>query len=86
MHEVFVIYIKKGLRLMQTAYLHILLMCGVCAAALASLLGIAVDLTLVAGFGRQRVIIAFSFLTRTTRAATEAQTRDTVPVGPTQSC
>lgn len=35
---------------------------------------------------RQRVLIRFSFLSRTTRAATEAQTRHTVPVGPTQTC
>lgn len=71
---------------MQTDYLHVLVMCGVCAATPASLLGIAVDLTLVAGFRRQRVIIRFSFLSRTTRAATKAQTRDTVPAGPGQTC
>lgn len=67
-------------------YLHVLVTGGVCAATLASLLGVAVDLALVAGLRRQRVLIRFSFLSRTTRAATEAQTRHTVPVGPTQTC
>lgn len=62
-----------------------MVVCGVCAATLASLLGVAVDLALVAGFRRQRVIIHFSFLFRTARVAAKAQTSDAVPVRPRQT-
>lgn len=70
---------------MQRDYLHVFVTGGVGATTHSSLLGIAVDLTLIAGFRGQRVIICFSFLFWTDRAATKAQTRNTVPVGPKQS-
>lgn len=69
----------------QRDYLHVFVTCGVGATTHSSLLGIAVDLTLIAGFRGQRVIICFSVLFGTNRAATKAQTRNTVPVGPKQS-
>lgn len=73
---------KQRLGFEQRDYLHIFVTCGVGATTHSSLLGIAVDLTLIAGFRGQRVIICFSFLSRIDRAATKANTRNTVPVGP----
>lgn len=66
----------------QTDYLHVfrrIVLCWVGAATLASLLGIAVDLTFIAGLRRQRIIIHLASLSSTRATASKAQTCDTVP-------
>lgn len=66
----------------QTDYLHVFqrtLLCRVGAATFASLLGISVDLTFIAGLRRQRIIIHLTSRSNTGAATSKAQTCDTVP-------
>lgn len=81
-HQVLLNLLDVALASSVIDYLHVfpsILLCGVGAAAFASLLGISVDLAFIAGFRGQRIIVHLASLSSCGAAAAEAQACDTVP-------